>query len=170
MRLQVGQCQIRHGFARLGSATGHVRCQHHIGQCAQGLGHARLVLINVQRSTRNGFYWWEIDPTYYGLKLLSYTGFIWGLKPVPQSVLDEGARAEHAASIAAAQRAALVHPEYSSLKKVVPAAAAFAVATAASAQATMPKKAEDPAMHRDVTEETHNMAQKNPPPAVKPEA
>lgn len=49
-----------------------------------------------QSSTRNGFYWWEIDPTYYGLKLLSYTGFIWGLKPVPQSVYEEAAtRARH---------------------------------------------------------------------------
>ena len=119
-----------------------------------------------QSCTRNGFYWWEIDPTYYGLKLLSYTGFIWGLKPVPQSVLDEGTRAEHASSIAAAERAALVHPEFSSLKKVVPAAAAFAVATAAAAQATVPKKADGPAIHRDMTEETHNMTKTNPPPTA----
>jgi stearoyl-CoA desaturase (delta-9 desaturase) len=118
-----------------------------------------------QSSTRNGFYWWEIDPTYYGLKLLSYTGFIWGLKPVPQSVLDEGTRAEHVASVAAAQRAALAHPEFSSLKKVVPAAAAFAVATAAAAQTTVPPKADGPAIHRDVTEETHHLAKKDPPPA-----
>jgi stearoyl-CoA desaturase (delta-9 desaturase) len=40
-------------------------------------------------STRNGFYWWEIDPTYYGLRLLSWTGLIWNLKPVPRSVLEE---------------------------------------------------------------------------------
>ena len=64
-----------------------------------------------------------------------------------------------------AQRAALVHPEVSSFKKVVPAAAAIAVATAAAAQTTLPKKAEDPAIHRDMTEETHNMAKKNPPPS-----
>jgi stearoyl-CoA desaturase (delta-9 desaturase) len=43
-----------------------------------------------QSSSRNGFYWWEVDPTYYGLRLLSWTGLIWGLKPVPQAVLDEG--------------------------------------------------------------------------------
>jgi stearoyl-CoA desaturase (delta-9 desaturase) len=121
-----------------------------------------------QSSTRNGFYWWEIDPTYYGLKLLSYTGFIWGLKPVPQSVLEEGTRAEHEASIAAAQRAALIHPEVSSLKKVVPAAAAIAVATAAAAQTALPKKAEGPAIHRDVTEETHNMGKKSPPSSIRP--
>jgi stearoyl-CoA desaturase (delta-9 desaturase) len=47
-----------------------------------------------QSATRNGFYWWEFDPTYYGLKLLSWTGLIWGLKAVPQSVLQEG-RAVH---------------------------------------------------------------------------
>ncbi len=44
-----------------------------------------------------GFYWWEIDITYYGLKALSWTGFIWGLKPVPKSILEEAARADHAA-------------------------------------------------------------------------
>ena len=43
-----------------------------------------------QGASRNGFYWWEFDPTYYGLKLLSWTGLIWGLKPVPASVLAEG--------------------------------------------------------------------------------
>jgi stearoyl-CoA desaturase (delta-9 desaturase) len=61
-----------------------------------------------------------------------------------------------------------VHPEFSSLKKVVPAAAAFAVATAAAAQTTLPKKAEDPAIHRDMTEETHNMAKKNQPSVTPP--
>ena len=45
-----------------------------------------------QASARGGFFWWEIDPTYYGLKLLSWTGLIWNLKPVPESVLAEGRR------------------------------------------------------------------------------
>jgi len=115
-----------------------------------------------QSSTRNGFYWWELDITYYGLKALSYTGLIWGLKPVPKSIMEEAARADHAATIAAAQRASHAHPEFSSLKKVVPAAAAFAVATASASQIVMPKKAEGAAIHRDLTEETHNM------PASKP--
>jgi stearoyl-CoA desaturase (delta-9 desaturase) len=43
-----------------------------------------------QSSTRNGFYWWEIDLTYYGLKMLSWAGLIWGFKPVPKSILEEG--------------------------------------------------------------------------------
>ncbi|MBW7895985.1 MAG: acyl-CoA desaturase [Opitutaceae bacterium] len=104
-----------------------------------------------QSSTRNGFYWWEIDPTYYGLKVLAWLGFIRGLKPVPQSVLNEGAHADHHASVAAAKKAALVHPEYSSLRKVVPTAAAFAVATATASAANLPKKADGPAIHRDVS-------------------
>jgi len=103
-------------------------------------------------ATRNGFYWWEIDPTYYGLKILSWTGLIWGLKAVPESVLEEGARAEHAASVAAAQKAAQVHPEYSTFKKMMPAAAAIAIATVNASDATVPKKASDSAIHKDVTE------------------
>ncbi|KAF0179253.1 MAG: stearoyl-CoA desaturase (delta-9 desaturase) [Limisphaerales bacterium] len=41
-------------------------------------------------STRQGFYWWEIDLTYYALKALSWTGLIWNLRPVPVEVLVEG--------------------------------------------------------------------------------
>lgn len=37
-------------------------------------------------STRQGFYWWEIDLTYYALKLLERCGIIWDLRPVPASV------------------------------------------------------------------------------------
>jgi stearoyl-CoA desaturase (delta-9 desaturase) len=45
-------------------------------------------------AARQGFYWWEFDPTYYLLKALSFTGLIWGLNPVPVSVLESG-RAGH---------------------------------------------------------------------------
>lgn len=38
-------------------------------------------------SARQGFYWWEIDLTYYGLVLLSWAGLIWDLRPVPVHVL-----------------------------------------------------------------------------------
>ena len=41
-------------------------------------------------STRQGFYWWEIDPTYYGLKVMSWLGLVYDLKPVPQQILEEG--------------------------------------------------------------------------------
>jgi stearoyl-CoA desaturase (delta-9 desaturase) len=42
--------------------------------------------------TRQGFYWWEIDITYYCLKFLSWAGIIWDLKQVPRKAYD---RAEH---------------------------------------------------------------------------
>jgi stearoyl-CoA desaturase (delta-9 desaturase) len=119
-----------------------------------------------QACTRQGFYWWEIDITYYGLKALSWTGFIWDLKAVPQSIMEEAARADHAATVAAAQRAAHHHPDYSygTLKRVVPAAAAIAVATATASQVTIPKKADGPAIHKDITEETHPLARQTPLP------
>jgi stearoyl-CoA desaturase (delta-9 desaturase) len=37
-------------------------------------------------SARQGFYWWEIDITYYLLVMLSWTGLIWDLRPVPEHV------------------------------------------------------------------------------------
>src|SRR5579872_5123032 len=36
-----------------------------------------------QSSARQGFHWWEIDPTFYLLKLLSFVGIVWGLKTAP---------------------------------------------------------------------------------------
>ncbi len=39
-------------------------------------------------SARQGFRWWEIDMTYYGLILLSKLGLIWDLRGVPQRVLN----------------------------------------------------------------------------------
>ncbi len=41
-----------------------------------------------QASTRQGFYWWEIDLTYYGLKVLSWVGLVWDLRGVPSHVRD----------------------------------------------------------------------------------
>ena len=37
-------------------------------------------------SARNGFFWWEIDITYYGIKALSWLGLVWDLKPVPDRI------------------------------------------------------------------------------------
>ena len=39
-------------------------------------------------AARQGFYWWEIDLTYYGLKTLSALGLIWDLRKVPAEVLS----------------------------------------------------------------------------------
>ena len=43
-------------------------------------------------ATRQGFYWWEIDITYYLLKLLNWMGIIWDLKPIPAQVRDHSPR------------------------------------------------------------------------------
>jgi stearoyl-CoA desaturase (delta-9 desaturase) len=39
-------------------------------------------------SASQGFYWWEIDLTYYGLKLLSALGLIWDLRTVPHDIRE----------------------------------------------------------------------------------
>ena len=41
-------------------------------------------------STRQGFYWWEIDASYYVLKMMSWVGLVWDLKPVPEHVRESG--------------------------------------------------------------------------------
>ncbi len=46
-------------------------------------------------SVRQGFYWYEWDPTFYLLWALSKVGLVWDLKPVPQRILDLG-RDSHA--------------------------------------------------------------------------
>ncbi len=52
-------------------------------------------------AARQGFYWWEIDITFYGLVVLSKLGLIWDLKRVPDHILDEG-RVSNGAEAAAA--------------------------------------------------------------------
>ncbi len=39
-------------------------------------------------SARQGFFWWEVDATYYTLRLLQALGLVWGLKPVPERLLE----------------------------------------------------------------------------------
>lgn len=43
-------------------------------------------------SVRQGFYWWEIDLTYYGLRVMEKLGLIWDLHPVPAKLLEDGRR------------------------------------------------------------------------------
>ncbi|TCT25742.1 Delta-9 acyl-phospholipid desaturase [Thermomonas haemolytica] len=43
-------------------------------------------------SARQGFRWWEIDLTWYGLRLLAVLGLVRDLKPVPAWVLDKAER------------------------------------------------------------------------------
>jgi len=43
-----------------------------------------------QRSTRQGFFWWEFDPTFYALKALSWLRVVWDLgAPPPEVVRNE---------------------------------------------------------------------------------
>ena len=37
-------------------------------------------------SARQGFFWWELDITYYALKLLSWCSVVWDLKAVPERI------------------------------------------------------------------------------------
>jgi stearoyl-CoA desaturase (delta-9 desaturase) len=48
-------------------------------------------------SARQGFYWWEIDVTYYGLRGLAALHVLSGLKPVPERILADGRRKRRAA-------------------------------------------------------------------------
>ena len=40
-------------------------------------------------SARQGFFWWEIDITYYTLKVLSWFGIVWDLRKVPVHLLTQ---------------------------------------------------------------------------------
>ena len=46
-------------------------------------------------SAKQGFYWWEIDVSYYILKLMSKLGIIWDLNPVPSKILAEGRKQDN---------------------------------------------------------------------------
>jgi stearoyl-CoA desaturase (Delta-9 desaturase) len=39
-------------------------------------------------AARQGFYWWEIDLTYYGLKVLAALGLIWDLRTIPVEIRE----------------------------------------------------------------------------------
>jgi stearoyl-CoA desaturase (Delta-9 desaturase) len=55
-----------------------------------------------QSSVRQGFKWWEFDPTFYLLKALSWTGLVWDLKLPPETVV----RNEHRLGSRVIERAA----------------------------------------------------------------
>jgi stearoyl-CoA desaturase (delta-9 desaturase) len=42
-----------------------------------------------QRAARNGFYWWEFDPTWYVIRLMAALGLVWDLQLVPKRIYDE---------------------------------------------------------------------------------
>ncbi len=44
-------------------------------------------------STRQGFYWWEFDMTYYILRALQAVGLVWDIKEPPARVVRSGGAA-----------------------------------------------------------------------------
>jgi stearoyl-CoA desaturase (delta-9 desaturase) len=87
-----------------------------------------------QSSVRQGFRWWEIDPTYYLLSGLSWLGLVWDLKTPPEQVLRNEQRLGakvidraaqqlaarfNAERIALAVAAALHAPELSALQEAL---------------------------------------------------
>jgi stearoyl-CoA desaturase (delta-9 desaturase) len=65
-----------------------------------------------QSSARQGFRWWEVDPTYYILKGLSRLGVVWDLKTPPEKVLrNEQRLGSRVIDRAAEQLAAHFNPE-----------------------------------------------------------
>jgi stearoyl-CoA desaturase (Delta-9 desaturase) len=51
-------------------------------------------------SARQGFYWWEIDITYYILKVMSWVGLVWDLKEPPARILEDGRRRDRERKLA----------------------------------------------------------------------
>jgi stearoyl-CoA desaturase (delta-9 desaturase) len=65
-----------------------------------------------QSSVRQGFKWWELDPTYYVLTALSWIGVVWDLKKPPAAVLrNEHRLASRVINRAAAQLAESFYPD-----------------------------------------------------------
>ena len=60
-----------------------------------------------QTSANQGFFWWEIDLGYYGIKLLSWLGFVWDVRTPPQRVLEYA----HPSDAAPAVGAQKISPE-----------------------------------------------------------
>ena len=42
-----------------------------------------------QRSARQGFYWWEIDVTWYVIRAMKAVGLVWNVQSVPKRIYDE---------------------------------------------------------------------------------
>ena len=42
-----------------------------------------------QRAARNGFYWWEVDLTWYTIRAMSFLGLVWDIQPVPDRIYEE---------------------------------------------------------------------------------
>ena len=59
-----------------------------------------------QRAARNGFYWWEFDPTWYVIRAMAAVGLVWDIQAVPERIYDEAraVKAKRAAASSAEHR------------------------------------------------------------------
>jgi stearoyl-CoA desaturase (delta-9 desaturase) len=64
-----------------------------------------------QSTANQGFYWWEIDLSYYTLKALSLFGIVWDLRTPPKHVRDAHLKGGAAASESVPVRAAAAEVE-----------------------------------------------------------
>ena len=48
-----------------------------------------------QRAARNGFYWWEFDPTWYVIRAMAAVGIAWDLQAVPTRIYEEARASYH---------------------------------------------------------------------------
>ena len=62
-----------------------------------------------QRAARNGFYWWEFDPTWYVIRAMAAVGLAWNVQRVPDRIYAEARarRARASASVGEERLAAL---------------------------------------------------------------
>jgi stearoyl-CoA desaturase (delta-9 desaturase) len=51
-----------------------------------------------QRAARNGFYWWEFDPTWYVIRLMALVGLAWDVQAVPARLYTEARAGSSAAT------------------------------------------------------------------------
>ena len=47
-----------------------------------------------QRAARNGFYWWEFDPTWYVIQAMKAVGLAWDVQVVPARIYEEARAAK----------------------------------------------------------------------------
>lgn len=71
-----------------------------------------------QRAARNGFYWWEFDPTWYVIRAMSALGLAWDVQSVPARIYQE-ARAGKAGQ-ASSKRSPLGVPSFWPVSRIPP--------------------------------------------------
>ncbi len=57
-----------------------------------------------QRAARNGFYWWEFDPTWYVIRAMAAVGLAWNVQSVPERIYREARLRNGATPASGAER------------------------------------------------------------------